>query len=170
MLQIVTDHLRIICLQSHYHCGSLNHSHTSTNHKTKRDFRPITLHPGNTTSRLSSHACCVPSTVPARFFRNSAVNHLMAKEKSLKLGSNPPKRKKLGSDAGGAHAEESMGAEVKKKRKKMQVEEVPVQIQTNTADDKKQKKDKKRKQNQVTEQTQTKQTQVRTLTAEDVSL
>lgn len=124
----------------------------------------------------------------------------MAKEKSLKLGSNPPKRKKLGSDAGVVHAEETMGAEVKKKRKKMQVEvsstvpctcfrqycvkysqntepvyftqEVPVQIpqQTNTAHDKKQKREKKRKKNQVTEQTQTKQNKVRTLTAEDVSL
>ncbi|XP_040923054.1 uncharacterized protein C7orf50 [Toxotes jaculatrix] len=80
----------------------------------------------------------------------------MAKDKSLKSGSNLPKRKKLDSNA-----ETTMDAEVKKKRKKMEVKEAPVQIpHETTAADKKQKKDKKRKKKQVTEKTHTKQTEI----------
>ncbi|KAG7226337.1 hypothetical protein INR49_013748 [Caranx melampygus] len=79
----------------------------------------------------------------------------MAKDKSLKSGSNPPKKKKLDSNAGDVYTEDMIDTEVKKKRKKMEVEEAPVQIpqEAVTADDKKQKKDKKRKKKQATEET-----------------
>lgn len=105
-----------------------------------------------------------------------AVVHLvMAKDKSLKSGSNPEKKKKLDSNA-----ENMVDPVVKKKRKKMEVEvsstvfsvcfifnwfqnielihfsqEAPVQIpqEAVTADDKRQKKDKKRKKKQQTEET-----------------
>ena len=43
----------------------------------------------------------------------------MAKDKSL---TNPPKRKKLGSNVSELHAEETMDTKIKKKRKKMDVE------------------------------------------------
>ncbi|XP_039990919.1 uncharacterized protein C7orf50 [Xiphias gladius] len=86
----------------------------------------------------------------------------MAKDKSLKSGSNHPKRKELGSNASDVQAEKIMEAEIKKKRKKMAIEEDPVQTPhvTITADDKKQKKDTKCKKKGVKEQTQTKQTEI----------
>lgn len=46
----------------------------------------------------------------------------MAKDRSLKSASHPPKKKKLGSNAGDVHTEDIMDTEVKKKRKKMEVE------------------------------------------------
>ncbi|XP_070783099.1 uncharacterized protein C7orf50 homolog [Enoplosus armatus] len=80
----------------------------------------------------------------------------MAKNKSLKPDTKPPKRKKLSSNASEVHADEMMDTKIKKKRKKMEVEEAPVQVPhvTITADDKKQKKEKKRKKKQMTEQTE----------------
>lgn len=52
-------------------------------------------------------------------FLFAGLNNLMAKDKSL---TNPPKRKKLGSNASEVHAEEMMDTKIKKKRKKMEVE------------------------------------------------
>ena len=46
----------------------------------------------------------------------------MAKDKSLKLGTNPPKRKKLSSIATEGCVEEVMDTKVQKKRKKLEVE------------------------------------------------
>ncbi|XP_036937252.1 uncharacterized protein C7orf50 homolog [Acanthopagrus latus] len=81
----------------------------------------------------------------------------MAKDKSLKLGTNPPKRKKLSSIATEGCVEEVMDTKVQKKRKKLEVEEAPVQIPHKliTADDKMQKKEKKRKKKQKTDETET---------------
>ena len=46
----------------------------------------------------------------------------MAKDKSLKLDTNPPKRKKLSSIDTEGHVEEVMDTKVQKKRKKLEVE------------------------------------------------
>ncbi|XP_069547577.1 uncharacterized protein C7orf50 homolog [Brachyistius frenatus] len=88
----------------------------------------------------------------------------MAKDKSLKSESKPPKRKKLSSNESEVPAEEIMDTKVQKKKKKMEVEEAPAQIPlgTNKADDKKPKKDKKhkkKKKQKMTEQTPTKKTE-----------
>lgn len=57
-----------------------------------------------------------------RMFLFAGVNILMAKHKSLKPETNPPKRKKLSSITSEVHVEEMMDATVKKKKKKMEVE------------------------------------------------
>ncbi|XP_035519472.1 uncharacterized protein C7orf50 homolog isoform X1 [Morone saxatilis] len=76
----------------------------------------------------------------------------MAKDKSLKPDTNPPKRKKLSSNASEVHAEDMMNTKEQKKRKKMEVEEAP--HVTVTPADKKLKKEKKHKKKQATEQTE----------------
>ncbi|KAM6964216.1 protein cholesin [Tautogolabrus adspersus] len=82
----------------------------------------------------------------------------MAKDKSLKPETLPPKRKKLSQDAVEVHETDMEESKVKKKRKNLKVEEAPVQIPhvTITADDEKQtkKKEKKRKKKQKAEETE----------------
>lgn len=56
-----------------------------------------------------------------RMFLFAGVNILMAKHKSLKPETNPPKRKKLSSITSEVHVEEMMDATVKKKKMEVEV-------------------------------------------------
>ncbi|CAJ1080857.1 uncharacterized protein C7orf50 homolog isoform X2 [Xyrichtys novacula] len=78
----------------------------------------------------------------------------MAKDKSSKLDTVTPKRKKLTSDTTEVHQEEMVDVKAKKKKKKLEIEEAPVQVTPETiiVKDKKHKREKKRKKKQTTEE------------------